>query len=112
LGNVFFTKFFPSFIGHAKIIDEYHADPRSPYYSTVNNDNIIFHDENAQDPDWKVQKAYLLLIAAASEVVNGMENLWKMGKSTGRRDYPNFGQYMPINYFKAFVAAAAYCWAD
>jgi hypothetical protein len=29
-----------------------------------------------------------------------------------RHDYPNFGQYMPINYFKAFVAAAAYCWTD
>jgi hypothetical protein len=110
LGDVFFTEFFPSIIGHAKIIDEYHADPRSPYYSTVNNDNIIFHDENDPDPDWKVQQAYLLLIAAASEVVNGIENLWKRGKYTGRHDYPNFGQYMPINYFKAFVAAAAYCW--
>ena len=73
------------------MIDEYHADPRSPYYSTVNNDNIIFHDENAQDTDWKVQQAYLLLIAAASEVVNGFENLLKRGKSTGRHDYPNFG---------------------
>jgi hypothetical protein len=79
LGDVFFTEFFPSIIGHAKIIDEYHADQRSPYYSTVNNDNIIFHDENAQDPDWKVQQAYLLLIAPASEVVNGIENLWKRG---------------------------------
>jgi hypothetical protein len=54
----------------------------------------------------------MLLIAAASEVVNGIENLWKRGKSTGQHDYPNFGQYMPMNYFKAFVAAAAYCWAD
>ena len=112
LGDVFFAEFFPSIIGHAKLIDEYHADPRSAYYSTTINDNIIFHDENAQDPDWKVQQAYLLLIAAASEVENGIENLWKRGKSTGRHDYPNFGQFMPINYFKAFVAAAAYCWAD
>jgi hypothetical protein len=31
LGDVFFTEFFPSIMGHAKIIDEYHADPRSPY---------------------------------------------------------------------------------
>ncbi len=35
-GYVCFAEFFPSVIGHAKIVDEYHADPRSPYYSTVN----------------------------------------------------------------------------
>ncbi len=54
----------------------------------------------------------MLLIAAASEVVNGIEHLWKRGKSTGQHDYPNFQQYMPVNYFKAFVAAAAYGWVD
>jgi hypothetical protein len=75
LGDVFFSEFFPRIVGHAIIIDEFHDDPRSPSYSTINNGNIIFHDENAQDPDWKVKRAYLLLIAAASELENGIENL-------------------------------------
>jgi hypothetical protein len=66
LGDVFLSEFLPCIMGHATIIDEFHDDLRSPYYSTINNDNINFHDENAQDPDWKVKQAYLLLIAAAS----------------------------------------------
>jgi hypothetical protein len=67
---------------------------------------------NAPDPDWKVKQACLLFIAAASEVENGIDDLWKWGKYTGRHDYPNFGQYMSINYFKAFVEAVPYCLAD
>ena len=46
------------------------------------------------------------------KVESGIENLWKKGKSKGRRDYPNFGKYMPVNYFKAFVCAAPYCFCD
>jgi hypothetical protein len=38
--------------------------------------------------------------------------LWRKGKSAGRHDYPDFGQYIPKNYFKAFQAAAPYCWCD
>jgi hypothetical protein len=98
LGNVYFTEFFPyTSAGHAKITDEFHDDPRSLYFSTMKNGNIIFHEEHAQDPDWKVKQAYLLVIAAASEVENGIDGLWKRRKSTGRHGYPNFGQYTPIN---------------
>ena len=110
--DIFFEYFFPDMTGHGKIMDEYHADPKSPYFATVRSDKIQFHDEDAEDPDWKVKRAYTLLIAAASEVESGVENLWKQGKSNGRRDYPDFGQFMPLNYFKAFQAAAAYCWSD
>jgi hypothetical protein len=59
-----------------------------------------------------VNQCYLLLIAAATEVVTGVENLWKSGPSTGRHNYPDFGQFIPKNYFKAFCSAAPYAWAD
>ncbi len=46
------------------------------YYDTVSQDGIKFYDEEAEDPDWKVKQCYLLFIAAATEVVTGVENLW------------------------------------
>ena len=110
--DIFFEYFFPDVTRHGKIMDEFHADPKSSYFATVRSDKIQFHDEDAEDPDWKVKRAYTLLIAAACEVESGVENLWKQGKSNGRRDYPDFGQFMPLNYFKAFQSAAAYCWSD
>ncbi len=112
LNDLFFEQFFPSVVGHAKIIDEFHADHRSPFHSTVTNDKIKFEDPEAEDPDWKVKQAYTLMIAAASEIENGVENLWKRGPSGGRHDYPDFGKYMPINHFKVFQAAAPYCWCE
>jgi hypothetical protein len=65
LNDLFFEQFFPSVVGHAKIIDEFHADPISPFHSTVTNDNIKFEDPEAEVPDWKVKQAYTLMIAAA-----------------------------------------------
>jgi len=44
--------------------------------------------------------AYTIVIAAVSEVEQGVENLWKRGRSNGRRGYPNFGRYMSKNTFK------------
>ena len=73
---------------------------------------IKFHDEEADDPDWKVRVCYTLLIAAASEVEVGVENLWKSGKSGGRHSYPDFGRYISRDTFRAFQSAAAMCWAD
>jgi hypothetical protein len=58
LNDLFFERFFPSVVGHAKIIDEFHADHRSPFHSTVTNDKIKFEDPEAKDPDWKVKQAY------------------------------------------------------
>jgi len=108
---ILFTSFL-FILGHAKIIDKFLSDPRASYNDTVVRDGIIFHDEDHNDPDWKVQQCYLLLIASATEIVSGVENLWKQGPSAGRHTYPDFGQYMPINYFKAFCSAAPFCWAD
>ncbi len=105
--------FFHSFIsGHAKIIDKYLSDCRATYHDTVLRDKIVFFDESSQDPDWKVRQCYILLIASATEIVSGVENLWKSGPSAGRHTYPDFGQYMPVNYFKAFCSAAPFCWSN
>jgi len=108
--TLFFDKFFPSIKGHAAIIDKYLSSPECEFHNTVVNDKIVFHDPEAEDPDWRVRVCYTLLIAAASEIEVGVENLWKSGPSGGRHSYPDFGKYMPINYFKAFQHAAAYCW--
>jgi hypothetical protein len=40
-------------------------------FNSVIKEKIKFHDADADDPDWKVTKCYLLLITAASEVENG-----------------------------------------
>jgi hypothetical protein len=53
-----------------------------------------------------------LITEAATEPFTGIANLWKTGKSKGRHNYPDFGKYMPINYFKAFCSATPYAWAD
>jgi hypothetical protein len=90
LNALFFDKFFPSVVGHAKTIDEFHADPRSPFHTTVHDNRITFHDPKADDPDWKVKQACTLLVAAASKIENGADDLWKRGPSGGRHDHPDF----------------------
>ncbi len=46
-----------------------------------------------------------LVVAGALEVQNGVENLIKQGAGPGLKPYPNFAQYLPANYFKAFKEA-------
>ena len=109
---MFFYNFFPCIKGHAKLIDDYHSSHNSPYYSTVKHDHIEFCNEDTDDPYYLVKIAYTIMIAAVSEVEQGVENLWKRGRSNGRRYYPNFGRYMSKNMFKAFQSAAPYCFAE
>ncbi|KAG7355119.1 hypothetical protein IV203_004475 [Nitzschia inconspicua] len=52
-----------------------------------------------------------MMVAAATESEVGVENLWKRGPTGGRRDYPDFGQYLPRNWFVAFQSAAGYMWS-
>ena len=112
LHNIFFDDFFPCVKGHAKLIDEYHQNPNSSYHITVTHDNIKFDDGDPDDPDWMVKQCYLIMIAAVAEVDCGIDNLWRRGKSNGRRYYPNFGKYIGKNYFKAFICAAPYCFCE
>jgi hypothetical protein len=67
-----------------------------------------FHDSEAEDPDWMVKQCYTLIIAGASEMENGVENLWKKGATSGRRNHPDFGQYIGKNVIKAFKSAALF----
>lgn len=53
----------------------------------------------------------VLMIAATLEVEGGIENLWKRGEGHGFRDNPDFGQYIPQNYFEAFVAGFPQLWS-
>jgi hypothetical protein len=89
--RVFFDHFFPSINNHSKIIDEYLSDPHAKWHNTTHDCWIKFHDLDDDDPDWKVHICYTLIIAAASEVANGVENLWKKGQSGDQHNYPDFG---------------------
>ena len=53
-----------------------------------------------------------LLVAATLEVDNGVENLWKRGDTDGWKTHANFGQFIPKNYFKAFLSGFPWLWAD
>ena len=111
--SLFFEHFFPSIEGHAKKIDDWLSNPKCPLYQTAKQHKIVFHDEASElGPNWKVRVCYTLLIAAASESHNGLENLWKRGRSGCRHDYPDYGQYMQLEHFRAFQAACPYCWCS
>ena len=81
-------------------------------YATVVNDKIKFHDSEQDDPDSLVRLCVTIMIVGALEVHNGIENLWKHGNAYGMKKYPNYGQYLPVNYFHAFVCAFPYVWGD
>jgi len=82
-----------------------------PFHDTVKLNNIKFHDSNDPGPDWKIKQCYLLLIAGATEMENGIESLWKRMKKRHCL-YPHFGRLMRLNEMKAFCSAAPYCWSD
>ena len=113
---IFFDYFFPSFKGHAKRMDEYLSSPKAKYHSTVEQDGIKFYQPDApwhsHDPDQLIRVCYTLMLAAASEVHQGLDNLWRHGPSPGRHPYPDYGKYIPKNYMKAFLSAAPYLWCD
>ena len=114
--GVFFEYFFPSFKGHAKRMDEYLSSPKAKYHSTVEQDGIKFYQPDApwhsHDPDQLIRVCYTLMLAAASEVHQGLDNLWRHGPSPGRHPYPDYGKYIPKNYMKSFLSAAPYMWCD
>ena len=99
-------------LGHAKLIDKFLSHKDASNCDTVMQDKIKFYDESTNDPDWMVWQCYLLIIAAATETKSGINNLWKSGPTSGHHNYADFGQYIPVNYFKVFCAAALYCWAE
>lgn len=52
------------------------------------------------------------MIAATLEVERGCENLFRRGQSDGYKDFPDYGQHLPINYMKAFICGLPFLWAE
>jgi hypothetical protein len=94
------------------LLVKYLSDERAGEHITYTNENMCFHDADADDPDWMIHQCYILLITGASEMENGVDNLWKKGDTSGHRNHPDFGQYIGNNVFKAFKSAAHFCWAN
>jgi Transposase IS4 len=112
LDKVFFEDFFPSVVGHGELLDEFFSNPKAPYYKTVKDENYKFNRVEDDDPDWLVKNCYLLMLAAVGEVKLGIDNLWSKGPCLGgRRDFADFGRYVPKNMFKAWQAAAPLMWS-
>ena len=53
-----------------------------------------------------------LMITSVLEVHRGVANLWKQGSSGGMKGYPNYGQYIPVEYFKAFLKGFPFIFSD
>ena len=78
----------------------------------VNNDKIRFECTNGDDPEKLLKICITLMIAASNEVYSGMNMLWKSGPGFGLKEYPNYAQFIPKKYFKCFVCAFPFMWAD
>ena len=60
----------------------------------------------------KVKLCLTLMVTAVLEVSRGVKNLWLHGALAGMKSYPNYGQYIPIDYMKALLHGLPYMWAD
>ena len=84
LNDDFFYGFFPCVKGHAKLTYDCYSSQKNLRYSTVRNDQITFYDPDEDDPDYRVKIVCTKMIVAISEVEQGVENLWKRGRSNVR----------------------------
>ncbi len=116
--TILFEKFFPSVVGKARVLDEYlshdSTNPEQPnvWKSRIEKDNIKFHRPDAEDPDALLKICLTLMVTAVLEVHKGVAGLWRRGNSSGMKEFPNYGQYIPKDYFKAFLHGFPYLWAD
>jgi hypothetical protein len=116
--SVLFEKFFPSLKGKAAVLDEFLSHPSTnpevpnKWKDRVADSSIKFHRPEAHDPDALVKICMTLMITSVLEVHKGIAGLWQRGNSSGMKDYPNYGQYIPKDYFKAFMYGLPYLWAE
>lgn len=59
----------------------------------------------------KVKICITLLIQASNEVKRGISYLSKTGESDGLQTHASFGQFIPKNWFKAFVSSFPFIWS-
>jgi hypothetical protein len=116
--TILFEKLFPSVIGKAQVLDEclsrVSTNPEQPnvWKARVEKDNIKFHHPDANDPDALLKICLTLMVTAVLEVHKGIAGLWQRGNLLGMKEYPNYGQYIPKDYFKAFLHGFPYLWTD
>lgn len=111
--DFFLDYMIPSLKGKAKRIDDYYKSNDAEYYVTYVDRKMRFHDEEAEDPDWKIKQLVLLLIKGCWVSGRGMEQYWQVGKLFGSNlDAGDFGKYMDINEFRVCLAALPYAWTD
>jgi hypothetical protein len=81
LVDILFKHIFPSIKGHAKKLDKYLADPKAEFYETVKHDKIMFHDEDAEYPDWKIMEipAHTAEVLRQIKGANVVEGGWVGG---------------------------------
>ena len=60
--SFFFIYIIPSIMGHTKIIDEHLSDPKADFLQTVLISKIVFNDQDANYPDYRIKRRYTLLI--------------------------------------------------
>ena len=116
--SVLFEKFYPSLKGKAAVLDEYllhtstNPDQPNTWKLRVKDGNIKFHHPDSHDLDDLVKSCMTLMITSVLEEHKGIAGLWQRGNSSGMKEYPNFGQFIPKDYFKAFIYGFPYLWTD
>ena len=111
-------------------LDKYLSDERCSSYTYVTHDKIKFHRLHFK---WflficlysfptvncilssilfvsQLKVCVTLIIAASLEVEHGIENLWKTS-SNGFKSPADYGQYIPVHYFRTFVCGFPFLWS-
>ena len=107
-----FELHFPPLTGLSLVLDDFSRSPASPYYQTVMQRNIYFHNDPAYgvDPDAKLKLGFMMLIAAANKVDHGKVP-FSTDPQEGRKPNAGFQDYMPLTHFLVFRAAVPFLWA-
>jgi hypothetical protein len=99
-------------------LDEYlscistNPEQQNFWKARVKKDNIKLYRQDAHNPDALLKICLTLMVTAGLEVHKGIAGLWQGGNSLGMKEYPNYGQYIPKEYFKAFLHGFPYLWAE
>ena len=110
--ELFMERFLPNVAGLAKRMDQYYEDPRARYHVTVKDRKIKIHDEDDDDPDWKIKQWLLLTIRGAAVHGIGIESFWRSGMLEGDIEAADFGQFMDVVEYKVIGDALPFMWSD
>ena len=119
----------------AVVLDKYLSSVECSAHNYVKHDKIKFHSLDRPDPDYLVSCSYhyyidgtslivlahiicpfqlkvcvTLVIAASLEVEHGIENLWAT-LLDGFKDPLDYGKYIPVHYFRAFICGFPHLWS-